>query len=421
MQSPDHQKNILAYLVRLDPPLPDWQSILARLSEALFCPAYVDIYRWTSRAFGTYKGDTRYARIIELASSGKEELDIEALADILSHQPDYLSVDESIKQLVESKKCSNLSTCIAPGMSHEQMNKAIFEAQTANAALECTKPIDIHDVIMESLMDFEKYYITDQDKYMPGMQTGFRFFDDFGGLSKDNFVVVAGAPSNGKTGFGLQLAMNLMRSKHGVQIISAEMSPKQITDRMLMNSSNISKEQMLAKQKVCNLNNGVNELLSFNFKIYECDDLFIEAIESEVVRNKSTIDVFIIDYYQKIKKSGKVRGKADLQDLEYISDRLRLLCKNHQVCIILLAQRRAQDRSSGPSYTTDDISDCKEPGKDAQIFVILELHEADEVDGIIPMTAYLIKNREGAKNKKYPMILNGPIAEITGQMAKPKI
>jgi len=68
---------------------------------------------------------------------------------------------------------------------------------------------------------------------IPGLPTGIRALDEMLGGLDAGLYLLAARPSMGKTAIALQIASNVAADGHAVMIFSLEMSPHQITRRII--------------------------------------------------------------------------------------------------------------------------------------------------------------------------------------------
>nr|QCI08989.1 replication helicase subunit [Inkyuleea mariana] len=229
---------------------------------------------------------------------------------------------------------------------------------------------NFQDLIGDLLLNI-KYKEEKKDKkiqYSQLIKSGFIEIDKLtSGLPNGDLIVIAGRPSMGKTSFAINIANNILKHSYiGIYIFSLEMSSKQILNKFISISSNISTQDIILNniniqqwhiiQKIC------NELLKTKIHINDNPNMSIDYIEytSKLLKKeKGNIQLIIIDYLQLIQVDN-YKNFNRTQELSYITRKLKLLSQYLYIPIIILSQlnRSIETRTNKKPI----LSDLKESG-----------------------------------------------------------
>jgi len=242
------------------------------------------------------------------------------------------------------------------------------------------------------------------------LPTGWRHFDIItkGGLKPGRIYVVAGRPGTGKTAFVISLLMSIARQGKSVGFISLEMDAGEIGERMLSVESQIDvtafdsrntpeEEQNAATMKAA------KAIRSMRFAICDRPNSSSSAIAAKARRwlIDRKIDVLAIDYLQLVESK---TGKDRREQVDHISRSLKLLAKELQIPVILLAQlNREFDKDKKRKPRLSDLRESGSIEQDADFVGFLYREtEPDHDEGrhrkameAIPVKLLIAKQRGG--------------------------
>lgn len=225
------------------------------------------------------------------------------------------------------------------------------------------------------------------------------------GLNKQQLIVIAGRPGQGKTTLANNIALRVAHQGKSVAIFNLEMSKIQIFEKMLSCIAFIKNDNLrlgnLNDEEWVKVAQGQSRLLDLtqNLKVFDTV-LNLDKIISNAkkLKKKNKLDVLIVDYLQLIETSGK-KNMSREQEISTISRRLKLLSKELDITVIALAQL-----SRAPEQRADHrpiLSDLRESGsieQDADIVIFTYRDEYYNVEseekGI--MEIIIGKQRNGA-------------------------
>ena len=215
---------------------------------------------------------------------------------------------------------------------------------------------------------------------LSGLPSGFYDLDSLTqGFQKSDLIILAGRPSTGKTAFGLNIGLNLIkRFKLPVLFFSLEMSKEQMMYRLLSMETNISqirlKSGKLNQDDWVKINKMIKILSKFPFFIDDTSDLSVQDIRSKIKSvyfEQNKIGLVIIDYLQLIQNS-KGKNENRVQELSQITRSLKAIAREFNIPIIALSQlnRSVENRVDQKPI----LSDLRESGsieQDADLVLML--------------------------------------------------
>ena len=215
---------------------------------------------------------------------------------------------------------------------------------------------------------------------LSGLPSGFYDLDSLTqGFQKSDLIILAGRPSTGKTAFGLNIGLNLIkRFKLPVLFFSFEMSKEQMMYRLLSMETNISqirlKSGKLNQDDWVKINKMIKILSKFPFFIDDTSGLSVQDIRSKIKSvyfEQNKIGLVIIDYLQLIQNS-KGKNENRVQELSQITRSLKAIAREFNIPIIALSQlnRGVENRVDQKPI----LSDLRESGsieQDADLVLML--------------------------------------------------
>ena len=215
---------------------------------------------------------------------------------------------------------------------------------------------------------------------LSGLPSGFYDLDSLTqGFQKSDLIILAGRPSTGKTAFGLNIGLNLIkRYKLPVLFFSFEMSKEQMMYRLLSMETNISqirlKSGKLNQDDWVKINKMIKILSKFPFFIDDTSDLSVQDIRAKIKSvyfEQNKIGLVIIDYLQLIQNS-KGKNENRVQELSQITRSLKAIAREFNIPIIALSQlnRGVENRVDQKPI----LSDLRESGsieQDADLVLML--------------------------------------------------
>lgn len=202
--------------------------------------------------------------------------------------------------------------------------------------------IHIGQVLPDTFEQIEEYHKSGGG--ITGLATGYADLDNLSaGLHPGDFVVVAGRPSMGKTGLGLNIMENIaIDSKKSVAMFSLEMSKQQIALRLLCSKARINAHKMrtgrLRDQDWPKLSGAVGPLSEAGIYIDDTPNIGILELRSKARRLKARDDIqlLIVDYLQMMQ--GPRGAENRQQEIAMISRSLKGIAKELSIPVIAVSQ-----------------------------------------------------------------------------------
>lgn len=218
-----------------------------------------------------------------------------------------------------------------------------------------------------------------------GLSTGLPSLDKIlDGLQRSDFLIVAGRPGMGKSGFLIGIAKHVgLELKRSVAMFTLEMSAEQLLQRMLAMETDIDSQKLRSAR----LSDSEQELAQHAMTILSDARIYIDdtpAITPLQMRTKCTrlqmeegLDLVIVDYLQLM--AGDLRTDNRVQEVSYISRYLKVMAKELNVPVIAAAQlnRGVEQRQD----KTPVLSDLRESGsleQDADIVMFINRPDAGD-------------------------------------------
>lgn len=212
-----------------------------------------------------------------------------------------------------------------------------------------------------------------------GYSTSIKSIDALiGGHQKSDLMYMAGRPAMGKTAMALTEVLELARRGTPVAFFSLEMSSQQITYRLMSMLSGIDGATLmkyrLDDETLKTYYRYLDQLNALPIYIDDTPALSVIDLRAKVKRlqYKNGIEVVFVDYVQLMTSGTKGKGVSREQELSHISRNLKLIAKECNIPMIVLAQlsRGVESRSEKRPL----LSDLRESGsleQDADIVTFL--------------------------------------------------
>ena len=246
---------------------------------------------------------------------------------------------------------------------------------------------------------------------LTGVNTGFYDLNRMtNGLQKSDLIIVAARPAMGKTAFALNMAQYAAIHDHRkVLIFELEMSAEQLVMRMLCSEAGVEsqkiKEGTIDPDDTDRLLQVLDPISKSGVFIDDTGGVTVAEVRSKCRRLKARygLDMVIIDYLQLMTAGGGRKGDSRTQEVSDMTRQLKLLARELDVPIVLLAQlnREADKRSDHRPL----LSDLRESGSIEQ--------DADMVILLFRPAVYAELAEEG--NKAYAIAAknrHGPIGDV---------
>jgi replicative DNA helicase len=297
------------------------------------------------------------------------------------------------KKFIDKIQAINTSSSLSDLILYTQL--LIDESQTSSAKdpksiIKVTN--EVVDTIIEGIQRGDK---------ITGRQTGWSSLDRIlGGYNRGDLIVLAGRPGMGKTALALTLTKAFAEVGGKALLLSLEMSNEQLAKRYISLIGDIASWKIrngsLKEHEITYLCDIANNQTT-QFFIDDDADCTIQQIKSKAKIHKSRhgLELLVIDYLQLVKGTKQNRE----QEIAEISRTLKLLAKELQITVIVLAQlsRKCEERADKRPM----LSDIRESGsveQDADVIMFPfrpAYYEQGEKPPIEDSELIIAKNRHG--------------------------
>jgi len=237
-----------------------------------------------------------------------------------------------------------------------------------------------------------------------GVPTGFIDLDRMlTGMQASDFLIIAGRPGQGKTGFLLSAAKNaaMLHKKH-VAIFSLEMSNEQVVQRLVAQETGIDSQRL----RTGKLNQDEWPLFTQAVEVLSDTHIFLDdtpAISPLQLRTKCRrlhmefgLDLVLVDYLQLM--GGDVRTENRVQEVSYISRNLKVLARELNVPVLAAAQlSRAVEQRTDKRPVLSDLRESGSLEQDSDVVMFIYRPDQYEKDTVKQNVAEIIiaKHRNG--------------------------
>lgn len=263
--------------------------------------------------------------------------------------------------------------------------------------------------------------LSSRDEEIYGVPTGLIDLDKLlGGLQKSDFLIIAGRPGMGKTGFMLSVAKNAAQKyKKHVAMFSLEMSNEQLVQRLIAQETGIDTQKLrtgkLAEEEW--------PLFTHAIEVLAGTTIFLDdtpAITPLQLRTKCRrldleykLDLIIIDYLQLM--TGDSHNDNRVQEVSYISRNLKVLARELNVPVLVGAQlSRAVEQRTDKRPVLSDLRESGSLEQDADIVMFINRPDANEKDSPRQNIAEIIvaKHRNGPTHPGIEMVFLNRLARF---------
>ena len=200
--------------------------------------------------------------------------------------------------------------------------------------------------IDETMVNLYKHMDNVQHKELTGVTTGFNTLDRItGGLQPGGMYIVAARPSVGKSAFMGKMVYNAAKKGLTVGVISLEMTDNQITARISSLATEIEywriyRSRLVDEEQAERFYRLTAEVSELPILISDKTGVDISEIKAKIsrIKRKAKIDVLYIDYLQLLDTDDRERSYNREQQVSKISRGLKLLAKDYNMPIVVLAQ-----------------------------------------------------------------------------------
>ena len=237
-----------------------------------------------------------------------------------------------------------------------------------------------------------------QPGQLSGIPSGFVGLDSYtDGFQKSELIIIAGRPSVGKTSFGLNICLNVLKkTRLPVLFFSLEMSAQQLMYRLLSMETRLDqmkfKTGLLNKEDWKKIDLVMRILGKIPVHLHDTPSLSSADVR-KVLKNFSNtypqIGLVVIDYLQLMQEpSSKNINRS--QEISLITRELKNIAREFTVPIIALSQlSRTIDGRIDPKPMLSDLRDSGSIEQDADLVLMLYKNKQKSVTNLTPGSAII--------------------------------
>ena len=273
---------------------------------------------------------------------------------------------DKLKNEYLSARLKNIIIQAGASLKEDAASRVLNDIQSKLAALS-RYTNNVRDIDVIDIDSAERHFqsVKDRSAIMggsPGILTGFEAIDRAypTGMAPGHLIVAIGWPGKGKTWFTSYLACKAWEQGFKPMIISLEMSPENMRDRIYtMMGSGLFKASDLSKGDI-----NIDDFKSWGKQRFENKNSFIivsnegfgdvtpSTVQGKIDQHKP--DLVILDYHQLF--NDNKRSQSEVERNRNISREFKLLAVSNNIPIIDIT-----------AATADDISDQEEPPMMSQV------------------------------------------------------
>lgn len=342
------------------------------------------------------KESDQYGGFIYLAELNKNTIGVYNL-------PAYVGIIKKCAQLRTLQKIfidasEMINQGISPDEITEIVDNSLKDASVSSSGAELTHITSVEGDWLDRLQKREE-----SGGGITGLKTGIDALDErINGIGDQSLVVVAGAPSMGKTLLCQTMAANVgVDQKKNIMFFSMEMSGIELFERFVSGIGNIPPTNLrsarLGPDGLGKAEMALSELRKSGIYITDQPKQSVGQIRAKVRRHKNqhpNLSAIFIDYLGLMKL-----GKADRHDIAVgnITRDLKELAKEVKVPIILCAQANRYKSPARPTMANLKDSSCIEADADLILFVHREeiLDPSTDLKGVTELIVAKDRHNDG--------------------------
>lgn len=280
-----------------------------------------------------------------------------------------------------------------------------FSHDLDNAAGDMTRNVDEIAVWMGSVVDSVQSVASNGKSTKDATQVGIEFMSyvdqryekknerlvtqltdvdkKIGGFEPGQLVILAGRPGHGKSALATTIATNLALKGHGVLYFSMEMSATEVYARVVsrlgaIDSDKLKRPELMQSEDWDRLITGSEKAgrlpIFFDERgMLSPDD--VSATVGEITRTEK-IEFIVIDYLQLMSSGRKSDSGNRVQEISYITRRLKNLAQDLGLPILLLSQLSRSNEKENRVPRLTDLRDSGSIEQDANIVILIHREQS---------------------------------------------
>ncbi|MEL6524390.1 MAG: replicative DNA helicase [Chloroflexota bacterium] len=264
--------------------------------------------------------------------------------------------------------------------------------------------------MLSDYYDYLEYGMLHKDESI-GLPTGYRDLDALlGGYKKKALMTVAGRPGSGKSSWMLCNAANVCRFGGRVLVVSLEMDLQQFVERLLAVETGVNTQRIaqlnITQQEAARITEAIGRLANWNMWFWAPGSLTPAELQQQARRIKYEygLDLLMVDYVQLMDAKKNSSGTNRVQEVSYISRRMKQMARELNIPVVQLAQlSRAVEQRQDKRPVLSDLRESGALEQDSDVVMFLYRDEMYNEMTEFPNQAEIIV----AKHR------NGPVGTIS--------
>lgn len=247
-----------------------------------------------------------------------------------------------------------------------------------------------------------------------GISLGFDSLDRaFTRIKPDEFVILAGRPSSGKSSLAGQIVSKLVRQQKRVAVFNLETSSNQFIERQVAHETGIAFADVWGDR----MNRFIAHFdeIGKRRSLHVFDQLQdIDTIEARArtLSSASPLDLVVIDYLQLVRSSNADKRENREQQVSGVSRRLKLLVNSLKCPVLALAQFNRESVKDGVRPQMHHLRDSGALEQDADRILILHVEPPEDGspdDRVNAETALIQdKGKDAPRGACFKLMFNRP-------------
>jgi replicative DNA helicase len=222
-----------------------------------------------------------------------------------------------------------------------------------------------------------------QNGTLPLIQTGLSDLDWLiGGFAEGELEIIGARPGVGKTALAMQLILHACKGGKKVALVSQEMGPHAIGERMVSRLSGVEGSKLRRKGKLdpddwVDVMDGLN-LLSQQPFVSQYNVRSVEQLWQDVqsLYDRQGLDMLVVDYLQLVHSSSRTQNRSD--EIEIVVNELKAMAMELRIPVIGLAQVRRTGSREAVMPVMDELKGSGAIEQAASKIILLHRPESDD-------------------------------------------
>jgi len=242
---------------------------------------------------------------------------------------------------------------------------------------ESTDIVSMDDAIKVSLETFTSNQANLNKGTLTGVTTGSETIDKMiGRLQPGNLLIVAARPAMGKTAFALNIAESAATEGDNVVIVSLEMAPRELVNRLIIRNSagirsDVLKNVEATDEETMEIHRVAGKLQKLPIRFIHNNSINVNKLKTmcRKLKKRGKIDLLILDYLQLMSGS---KSQNREQEISEISRAMKNLATELNIPVIALSQlNRALEARQDKRPMMSDLRESGAIEQDADMIFLL--------------------------------------------------